>query len=165
MKWEESLCEGKVEAWGIFLKAITKLNDRRKWEGPSFHIMHYFNAYFSYGSKQSPISFRHSETHRQHAWRSCFAISCNMSLFTVYCVCLFSIHWTVKGREEQLRFRQKRIKVMIRPCSVLRDLEWGFGGEQHRRSSWGIMGPKGVWMTDQLTFLYTALATVNHGQL
>lgn len=30
---------------------------------------------------------------------------------------------------------------------------------------WGIMGQKGVWTADQLTFLYTALATGNQGQL
>ncbi len=46
---------------------------------------------------------------------------------------------------------------------MLRGVEGG--GDNTDTGCWGIMGPKGVWTADQLTFLYTVLATGNQGQL
>lgn len=40
----------------------------------------------------------------------------------------------------------------------------GVQGEGDNRHQ-GIMGQKGVWAADQMTFPYTAMATGNQGQL
>lgn len=147
---------------GAFFKDITKLNDRRKWEGHSFQKMHYFNVYFlmvpskaTYFPPQRKTQTTYMEAMLYHQLRRVF-VYCLLCLFVFYSL-------NGEGKGGTIRIQTKTNKGDDQ--TVLNAQRFGVGREQHGRGSWGTMGPKGVWMADQLTFLYTALATGNQGQL